>query len=284
VIVRLGKVNLGPVSDGVYRLDGGGLFGLMPKVEWQEIAEPDELNRIRVEIRCLLIETGQQRILVDTGHGDKLSDREQAFMNLKGKRRLVASLAARGVRPEDVDMVINTHLHGDHCGGNTSYDESGELVATFPRAKHYVQRLELADATFPNERTRATYLRDNFQPLEESGQLCVLWGDTRLTDAVRVMLTPGHTPAHQSVVIESEGKTAVFLADAAHWPLHMEQLGVTTAYDVQPLVTIETRRRLARWAIENEVLLIFDHHPEIAAGYLHPTKHPDRFRVEPVAL
>ncbi|MFC2037704.1 MBL fold metallo-hydrolase [Chloroflexota bacterium] len=282
--MRLGKVRLGLVSDGVYWLDGAGLFGLMPKVEWQELAEPDEQNRIRVEQRCLLIETNKQRILVDTGQGDKISDRERAFMGLAGDQRLIGSLAALGVKPEEIDVVINTHLHGDHCGGNTTYDQNGDLAATFPRALYYVQRMELADAMFPNERTRAAYLSENYQPLEESGQLRTLWGDTRLTDEVRVAVTPGHTPAHQSVVIESGEEMAIFLGDAAHWPLHIEQLGVVTAYDVQPMVTIETKRRLAHWAIENEVLLIFDHHPEIMAGYLHPTERSDQFRLEPIEL
>ena len=282
--MRLGNVNLYPVSDGHSREDGAGLFGLMPKVEWQKLAEPDEQNRIGLQLRCLLIETNGQRILVDTGYGDKLSDRERGFMDLKGDRRLLGSLAALGVEPGDIDMVINTHLHGDHCGGNTRLDEHNKVVATFPRADYYVQRLELADATFPNERTRASYRAENFQPLAESGQLRVLQGDTRLTDKVRVMVTPGHTPAHQSVVIESGAETAIFMGDTALWPLHMERLECVPAYDVQPLVTIETKRRLARWAVENQVLLIFDHHPEIAAGYLYPTERPDRFRLDPVPM
>jgi glyoxylase-like metal-dependent hydrolase (beta-lactamase superfamily II) len=280
--MQIGNVHLRLVSDGDHWLDGAGMFGLMPKVEWQEIAEPDDQNRILVQVRCLLIETREQRILVDTGYGDKLSDRERGFMRLDGKGRLLGSLAALGVEPQDIDIVINTHLHGDHCGGNTQYDDHGDLVSTFPRALYYAQRLELADAMFPNERTRGSYRRENFEPLEEAGQLRVLWGDARLTDEVRVIVTAGHTPAHQSVVIESEGETAIFLADLAHWPLHMEELAQVTAYDVQPLVTIETKRRIARWAIENKVLLIFDHHPQVKAGYLHATDKPDRFRVEPV--
>lgn len=282
--MRLGKTTLRLVSDGEYWLDGAGLFGLVPKTEWQEMAEPDEQNRIRIQLHCLLIETEQQRILVDTGYGDKLSDQEREFMCLEGDGRLLGSLAALGVTPEDIDIVINTHLHGDHCGGNTRYDEEGDLVPTFPNALYYVQRIELADAMFPNERTRGTYHRENLESVESAGQLCVLWGDTRLTDEVRVLVTPGHTPAHQSVVVESEGETAVFLADTAHWPLHMEKLEVLTAYDVQPLVTLETKRRLARWAIEHRALLVFNHHPDGMAGYLHPMDRPDRFRLEPVAL
>ena len=283
--MRLGNTTLRLVSDGEYRLDGAGLFGLMPKTEWLELASPDEQNRIRIQLHCLLIETGEQKILVDTGYGDKLSSRERESMCLEGDGRLLGSLAARGAAAEDIDLVINTHLHGDHCGGNTRYDDAGELVPTFPNATYYVQRIELADAMFPNERTRGTYhYRENIEPLERAGKLHVLWGDTRLTDEVRVMGTPGHTPAHQSVVIESEGETAVFLADTAHWPLHMERLEVLTAFDVQPLVTLETKRRLARWAIESKALLIFDHHPDGLAGYLHPTDRPDRFRLEPAAI
>jgi glyoxylase-like metal-dependent hydrolase (beta-lactamase superfamily II) len=282
--MRVGNTRLRLVSDGEYRLDGGGLFGLLPKTEWQEIAEPDEKNRVRARLNCLLIETDEHKILVDTGYGDKLSDQEREFMCLEGEGRLLGSLAALGVTPGDVDMVINTHLHGDHCGGNTRHDANGNLVPTFPNARYYVQRLELADALYPNERTRATYHRENIEPLDRAGQLRVLWGDTRLTDEVRVMMTPGHTPAHQSVVVESEGEMAVYLADAAQWPLHIERLEILTAYDVQPMVNLETKRRLARWAVEHRVLLIFDHHPDGMAGYLHPTDRPDRFRLEPLAL
>ena len=281
--MRLGDTRLHLVSDGEYWIDGAGMFGLMPRTEWQELAEPDEQNRICIQLHCLLVQAGEHTILVDTGYGDKLSKQERGFMCLEGDRRLIGSLAAVGVAPEDIDIVINTHLHGDHCGGNTCYDRDGNLVPTFPNAIYYVQRLELADASFPNERTRGTYHGENWEPLQRAGLLRVLWGDTRLTGEVRVMVTPGHTPAHQSVVIESRGETAVFLADTAHWPLHMERLEVLTAYDVQPLVTLETKRRLARWAVESRPLLIFNHHPDGVAGYLHATDQPDRFRLERVA-
>jgi len=282
--MRFGNVDLHLVSDGTYWEDGGGLFGLVPKALWEQVAKPDERNRLCFETRCLLIQTDEQRILVDTGYGDKLSDEERSFIRLTGERRLLKSLEKLGIGPLDVDLVINTHLHADHCGGNTAYDETGEPVPTFPWATYCVQRLELADAAFPNERTRATYHRENFQPVEQAGQLRVLWGDTRLTDEVRVVVMPGHTQAHQCVVVESGGQAAIFLGDVASWPVHMERLAWVPAYDVEPLVSIETKRNLARWAIENHVLLIFEHHPEIVAGYLHPTERPDRFRLEPVEI
>jgi glyoxylase-like metal-dependent hydrolase (beta-lactamase superfamily II) len=278
--MRFGNVDLHLVSDGLYWSDGAGMFGVMPKTEWQKIWEPDERNRIPLEQRCLLIETDAQRILVDTGSGDKISDKERSFTSLTGERRLQRSLEALGVEPEDIDIVINTHLHGDHCGGNTYWDSNSSPVPVFPRATYCVQRLELSEARFPNERTRAVYHLDNFEPLERSGQLNVLQGDTRLTSEVRVMHTPGHTPGHQSVVVESGGQTAIFLGDVATWPIHIERLACVAAYDVQPLVSIETKRRLAQWAIENQVLLIFEHHPEIAAGYLQPTDRPDCFQLK----
>jgi glyoxylase-like metal-dependent hydrolase (beta-lactamase superfamily II) len=282
--MQFGNVTLHLVSDGAYFEDGGGFFGLVPKTLWERVIEPDERNRIPFELRCLLIETGEQRILVDTGYGDKLSEKARGHISLEGERRLLDSLENLGVGPLDIDLVINTHLHGDHCGGNTRYDENGDLVPTFPWATYCIQRLELADAMFPNERTRATYRRENFEPLDQAGQLRVLMGDTRLTDEIRVLVTPGHTRAHQCVVVESEGHTAMFMGDLASWPIHMERLAWVPAYDVEPLVSIETKRRLAQWAVESHALLIFEHHPDIAAGYLHRTERPDRFRLEPVPI
>jgi len=280
--MRLGSVTLHALSDGIQWSDGGGLFGLVPKVLWEQVARPDEQNRVAFQLRCLLVETDKQRILIDTGLGDKLSDKERAQNNLVGERRLLSSLEAVGIGPMDVDLVINTHLHSDHCGGNTRYGENGELAPAFPWATYCVQRLELADAAYPNERTQATYRCENWEPLQEAGQLRILSGDTRLTDEVSVIVTSGHTRAHQCVLIESEGQRALFLGDLASWPIHMERLAWVPAYDVEPLISIETKRRIAHWAVENRVLLVFEHHPDVIAGYLVSTERPDRFRLEPV--
>lgn len=282
--MQFGDITLHVVSDGAYWDDGGRLFGLVPKVLWERIARPDERNRLCSTMRCLLIKTSQQCILVGTGYGDKLSENQRDLLGLEGKRRLLGDLERLGIGPHDVDLVINTHLHGGHCGGNTLYAAGGELVPTFPRATYCVQRLELADASFPNERTRSMYLGENFRPLEQHDQLRVLSGDTRLTDHVRVIVTPGHTRSHQSVVVESGGRKALFLGDAAPWPIHIEHLSWMPAYDVEPLEAMETKRNLARWAVDNHVLLVFEHHPEIEAGYLHATERPDRFRLEPVTI
>lgn len=282
--MRFGDIKLHLVSDGIGWMDGAGLFGIMPKAEWQEIFEPDRLNRVPLEQRCLVIKTDEQCILVDTGYGDKLSEKKRDLISLNGERRLLRSLEEIGVGAEEVDLVINTHLHIDHCGGNTCYGETGDLVPTFPNATYCVQRLELAEAMFPNERTKPIYLQENFQTLERSGQLRVLEGDTRLTDEVRVILAPGHTPGHQCVVVESGGCTALFLGDVAVWPIHIERFTCIPAYDVLPLVSIETKRHIAHWAIANKALLIFEHHPHILAGYLNPTERTDRFRLDPVSI
>jgi glyoxylase-like metal-dependent hydrolase (beta-lactamase superfamily II) len=282
--MNLGNAKLHIVSDGIYWEDGGGLFGLVPKAMWEKVRAPDARNRLPFQLHCLLIETSDRRVLVDTGIGDKLSEKERGFVSLTGERRLLNNLEKLGIGPLDVDLVINTHLHNDHCGGNTRVDKDGEVVASFPWATYCVQRLELADASFPNERTRGTYHAENFQPLQQSGQLRVLSGNNRLTPEVRVIVTPGHTRAHQCVIVESQGQTAIFLGDLASWPIHMERLAWVPAYDLEPMVSIETKRNLAHWAIERKALLIFEHHPEIVAGYLHPTERSDRFRLEPVQI
>jgi glyoxylase-like metal-dependent hydrolase (beta-lactamase superfamily II) len=283
--LQIGNISLNLVSDGVFWEDGAGLFGLVPRVLWRRIVEPDTRNRIPLQNNCLVIETpDRKRILVDTGCGDKLSEAKRSQMSLTGTRRLLGSLKAIGLSPSDIDLVINTHLHFDHSGANTYYDERGHLQSTFPNATYCVQRLELADAQYPNERTSFAYDARDIEPIQREGQLRVLWGDTWLAEGVRVEVTPGHTRSHQSVVIESGDEVAVYLGDLAPWPIQLQRLAWVPAYDVEPLVSIETKRRLARWAIERQALLIFDHHPEVIAGYLHPTERPDHFRLEPVEM
>ncbi len=280
--MRLGNVSLHLVSDGTFWHDAGNLFGLVPRVLWEQVSMPDGRNCLELSLHCLLIDDGHRRVLVDTGYGDKLTEAEQDQIGLSGRRRLLRSLEAIGFGPLDVDVVINTHLHADHCGGNTHHDGDGGLVPAFPRATYCVQRLELADATFPNEWTQAGYRRQDWEPVSQAGQLRVLSGDTRLTDEIRVVVMPGHTRAHQCVVVESAGQTAIFLGDVAPWPVHLERLAWVSAHDVEPMVHIETKRNLARWAAENHALLLFAHHPKIPAGYLHSTERPDRFYLEPV--
>jgi glyoxylase-like metal-dependent hydrolase (beta-lactamase superfamily II) len=231
-------------------------------------------------LNCLLIRSEGQTILVDTGYGNKLDDRAWQHTGLERPQGdVLAALARRGVTPADVDIVINTHLHADHCGGNTLY-QGGQLQPAFPNARYLIQRLEWADAMAPNERTRATYLPENYLPLQASGQLELINGPTRVTGQVRTAIARGHTRAHQVVILESGSQTALFVADMATLHYHLERLAWVTAYDVEPLESIETKRYWQQWVIKRDALIIFQHDAEIVTGRLKPDKL--NFRVEPV--
>ena len=210
---QVGRVKVHLVSDGVFWTDGGANFGVVPKTLWEKVIAADELNRVPMQLRCLLIESEAGLILVDTGYGDKLTQKQQRMLNLHGQFRLGGDLAGLGYKPEDVSIVLDTHLHGDHAGGNTKLAEDGSIVPAFPNATYMAQRLELADATYPNERTRNAYFPENFLPLSglckgnSDAVLQVMHGDTQVTSEVRTLTTPGHTRAHQVVIVESAGES-----------------------------------------------------------------------------
>ena len=272
--IEIGQARVHIVNDGLVRVDAGGLFGLVPKPLWSRVVTADAENRIPMALRCLLVESQGHRILVDTGYGDKLSPRMREILGLApdDRDRLLRSLAEAGFAPEDVDIVINTHLHADHCGGNTRWEDAPgtPAVPTFPRATYWIQRWELADASFPDERTRGTYFPENFEPLREAGQLRLIDGDTWITDEVRTWVTPGHTRSHQCVVIESRGEAAIFLADAAAWAIHLERLAWVPAYDIEPLVSIQTKKSILAWAAHAQARLIFQHDPRVDVATLAP--------------
>ncbi len=259
--MQIGRAKLHLVSDGLVWLDGGGPFGLVPRTMWEKLLSPDEFNRVPLSLYCLLIRSQGKTILVDTGLGDHLSDKQRQIYGLtRPNGGLIQALARLGLSPEAIDIVINTHLHADHSGGNTTRRGGNEeLIPTFPRAEYWIQRQEWADAAFPNERTRAVYLPENFLPIKEVEQLHLLNGDTQVTSEVRTVITRGHTRAHQSVVIESEGEVALYTGDLATLAVHFERLAWVTAFDVEPLETIETKRRWQRWALERNARIILPH-------------------------
>lgn len=281
--MQIGHVDIHLISDGLAWLDGGGTFGLVPRVVWERLLTPDESNRVPLSLNCLLIRSKGKTILVDTGLGGHLPSKQREFFGLnRANGNLIRALARLGITPEAVDIVINTHLHTDHCGGNTTRrGEDDHLVPTFPNAEYWIQRLEWADATFPNERTRAAYLTQNYLPLQTTGQLRLLNGDTRVTDDVRTVITRGHTRAHQSVVIESQGEAALYTADLATLAIHFERLAWVTAYDVEPLETIETKRRWQQWAFERNALIIFPHDTQTPIARLLEDEM-GKVRLEPV--
>lgn len=279
---RLQNIEYHIVSDGVAWVDGGGAFGLVPRTIWAEKVRPDEHNRIPFALNSLLIRSEGQTILVDTGYGDKFDEKAQRRAALERPQgSLLNGLAQLGVKPEEIDIVINTHLHADHCGGNTRR-EGERLVPVFPNARYLIQRLEWADALAPNERTRATYLPDNYLPLQASGQLGLIDGYTHVTGEVRTAITRGHTRAHQVVILESKGETALFMADLASLHYHLERLAWVPAYDLEPMESIETKRYWQQWLIAREALIIFQHNVQIPVGRLR--RDGKNFRVEPVEL
>lgn len=260
-MIKLGELEIHLISDGQVMVDGGGPFGLVPRTLWSRYLQPTEDNLVPMSLNCLLVKTAGKNILVDVGFGtNKLDERQLRNWGLtRPTGTLLDGLARLGIQPDDIDIVINTHLHADHCTGNTTYGENGAVLPTFPNARHVVQRREFEDAMHPNERTRGTYWADNFKPLYENGQLELLEGDTEIAAGVQAVVTPGHTPGHMSVLLESGGQYALFLCDLASFAVNFEKLAWMTAYDVEPLVTLETKRKWQKWALEKDPLLIFVH-------------------------
>ncbi|MEP6984804.1 MAG: MBL fold metallo-hydrolase [Chloroflexota bacterium] len=267
-MLQVGDFRLHMINESVIKVDPGGAFGLVPRVLWSPLMPPDENLLVPMIHNCLLVQIGDRNILVDTGHGDKLTDKQKSFMQLQRPNgNMTDALARLGLTPADIHLVIDTHLHGDHAGGNTRYDEAGKVVPAFPNAKYVVQRREYEDAMHPNERTRATYFPINYQPLYESGQMRLLEGDTEIFSGITGHVTRGHTPAHMSIRFESQGKQALFVCDLASYAIHFERLGWMTGYDVEPLETLETKRHWQQWALETDALLIFCHDPQRAVGH-----------------
>jgi glyoxylase-like metal-dependent hydrolase (beta-lactamase superfamily II) len=271
--VKVGGVRCHIVSDGLNVADGGGFFGVVPRVMWQRVIAANEMNQIPCDIRCMLIESDAGLILVDTGNGDKLNERQRQILGLDGRNeRLLGEIAKAGYRAEDVDIVLLTHLHGDHAGGSTcrhpSEDISGPLVPTFPRARYIAQRIEMSEAGFPNERTAATYISDNWQPLLASKQMTLVDGPQRLGSHVHTTITPGHTAALQVVWVEDQGERLLFLGDACSWAAHMDRLAWVPSYDIYPMTSIETKRALRQEIMERDTLLVFQHDPQVVTGRL----------------
>jgi glyoxylase-like metal-dependent hydrolase (beta-lactamase superfamily II) len=254
-----------PLSDGSFRLDGGAMFGVVPKVLWQRCCPADELNRIPLSLTCLLIRAHGKNILVDTGLGSKEDPRFKEMFAVDRAVSLELSLKRLGLSRDDIDLVINTHLHFDHAGGNTMDNGSGTLVPAFPKARYVVQRGEYDDAVQANERTRASYRRDNFLPITEADRWDLLDGDTELLPGITAMVTQGHTRYHQGIKIESEGRTAFYLGDLIPTVCHLP-LPYIMGYDLSPLQTLETKRWVLDRAFEEKWLLLFEHDPIVQAG------------------
>lgn len=271
--VQIGSTQCHILSDGLHRIDGGGFFGLVPRMLWQRTIAPNEHNLIPTDARSLLIESDAGLILVDVGNGDKMSAKQRGFLGLDANNeRLINDMRAAGFAPEDVDLVFFTHFHGDHIGGATRYATAdgapGDVIPTFPNATYMGQRIDLAEASFPNERTRATYHAENWQPIMDAGQFKVVDGPQRLASTVHSEAAPGHTAALQVVWVEDGGESLCFLGDAASWAVHMDRLAWVPSFDLDPMTSIETKRCLRYEALERDALLVFQHDAHVVAGKL----------------
>lgn len=267
--MRLRRVTIGDfeatvLSDGTYELDGGAFFGVVPKVLWEKRAQADARNMLKVGTNCLLIRDGKQTVLVETGIGSKLSEKSQAIH--KNQIRLIRDFEEAGVSPDEVDIVINTHLHFDHCGWNTYYRD-GKAVPTFPQAKYYAQRGEVEHAQEQHERDRVSYLTDNYDPLIESGQMVLLDGNAEIAPGISVQLFPGHTRDLQAVIVRSGGATMCYPSDLIPTTNHLDPTWVM-GYDLYPLASIASRHRFYEAAIPGKWMVAFTHDHETPLAYV----------------
>ena len=262
--ITLGDIEVTHVSDGTYLLDGGAFFGVVPKVLWQRQMPADEMNRISGAMNSLLLRAGKHLVLVETGMGNKLPEKMQQIYHPPEK--LLHSLAEAGVRPEQITIVINTHLHFDHCGWNT-VRRNGQVEPTFPNARYYAQKGEWDHAIRQLERDRVSYISDNYDPLVRSGQMQLLQGDQEIVPGVSVKIYPGHTRHMQAVMIRGGGQTMSYISDLIPTTAHLSLTWVM-AYDLFPLETIENRKRFYAEAIPEKWLVAFTHDPTTPWAYL----------------
>ncbi len=267
----VGNLEIAVISDGYFKLDAGAVMGLIPRVMWEPILGKENIDaehRMRLGLNCMVVRSGDDVLLVDTGIGNKMPEtaRERSFPGESGQ--LLDSLAALGLTPADITVVANTHLHADHCGWNTVRDADGTLRPTFPNARYYIQAGEYEAATHPNERTRGTYFADNFEPLRASGQLELVDGEVELMPGARFWATPGHTFDHASIALTSAGETAIYTGDLVHHAVQVERPAWIAAFDVFPLTSLETKKKLAERALRDNALLICVHNPFPGVGRL----------------
>jgi len=264
--LAFGDLQLTALHDGPFRLDGGAMFGVVPRPLWEKLAPPDERNRIQLAMRPLLVEASWGRMIVDCGAGDKMAAKQADIYALDRSRALDHALSEAGLTSESIDFALATHLHFDHFGGATMVVD-GVLRPRFTRARYLIREAEWEDATHPHERNRASYLQEDFVPLKAAGVVDFFSGDSVIKPGVRVERTGGHTGQHQIVYLESGGRTGVFVVDLIPTTAHLQDPWVM-GYDLFPVETLAFKKRFIREAIEREYLIFFEHDPKVAAGYI----------------
>jgi len=262
--LTLGDFELTAVSDGTYRLDGGAFFGVVPKVMWEKKVKADAENYVPVGLNSVVVRTGQHTVLIETGIGNKLPERLIKIFGQPAK--LLDSLNAAGISPEDIDIVINSHLHFDHCGWNTMIKD-GRIVPTFPKAKYYAPEGEWQHGRLQLERDAISYMSENYDPLIKTGQMELLQGDQEIVPGISVRVFPGHTLHMQAVIIQSGSQTACYISDLIPTSAHIDLTWVM-AFDLLPLRTIESRKRYYTQSIPERWLTMFTHDPNVPWAYV----------------
>jgi len=260
---KIGRWQVHAIQAGGQLLDGGAMFGVVPRPLWERRITPDERHRIQLGMRCLLVEHESGLVLIDSGAGNKENEKFHDIYGVEnrgasGLTLLEDGLHLLGVKPSDISLAICTHLHFDHAGGSTTRNADGKVVPTFPKARYVVQAGEYEYATHTNERTAASYFPHNFAPLNERGLFDFVTGEQEIVKGISVVPTPGHVPFHQGVKLENDGEAAFYVADLVPTTSHLP-LPWIMGYDVEPLVTLESKRRILTRAAEEQWLLVFEH-------------------------
>lgn len=261
--ISIGDFELTALSDGIYHLDGGAYFGVIPKTLWSRKLPADDKNLVRSGLNSVLVRTGVKNILIETGMGNKLPEKMAQIFGQPAE--LLTNLSAAGVSPDQIDIVINSHLHFDHCGWNT-VREKGTIRPTFPRATYYVQEGEWKHA-HQNQRDGVSYLHENYDPLVESGQMKLLRGNQEILPGISVQVFPGHTRDLQAIILQSAGKTACYISDLIPTSAHLD-LNWVMGFDLYPVESIESRKRYYARAVPEKWLTMFTHDPDVPWGYL----------------
>ena len=280
--MQFGDYRVEIVPDTEFRLDGGAMFGVVPRNLWARSCPPDDQNRIRMNMNCVFIDTGRERVLIETGIGDKWSERQQAMFGITRERKLGDSLRAiAGAGPESISIVVNTHLHFDHCGGNTSLDAaSAQAKPTFSNARYFVSRAEYEHAEQPSERDRASYLPENWRPMRESGQLELKETVYEVVPGLTMETYPGHNRSMQCWRLAREGKTIFGFADLVPMRAHVAYPWIM-GYDLYPVETLEAKKRLLPQAVRENWLCLFYHDPD--APLCRIEEHDNRLVAQPIA-
>ncbi|MCC7186424.1 MAG: MBL fold metallo-hydrolase [Acidobacteria bacterium] len=279
-MLRLGAFELHSLTDGTFRLDGGAMFGVVPKTLWSKRTQADDKLRIPLGLRPLLVRANGKNILIDTGIGDKMPPKLVDIYAIDRTTHLDHSLAAIGKTADDIDVVIATHLHFDHFGGSTR-SEGGTVVPRFRNARYLIRRGDWEDATHPHDRNRASYLPENFMPLADAGVIDFVEDDGEVLPGISVWRTGGHAMFHQWIKVESEGRVAAFVADLIPTTAHLDEPWIM-GYDLYPMDTLHYKQRFIREAIDGEYVVFFEHDPVTPAGIIR--ERDGKRSVEPVAV